>query len=157
MAWPTISGWFAKTEAPQDVPTRVGDVDEKTKRFLAVQNEAADITNTKGNEAARAFVDQKIAMTEEKDEKAMLLVYKSTISSDVPGAPLSYAQEAEIIAPSFESASALSTYYQLAGDNANALKYAKLMLERATPDYPETYPDDYAAAQKRIKYLEAQQ
>ena len=154
LAWPTISGWFGSAQSEQQGPPPIAEVDEQTKRYLAVQDEATNLTETKGKEAAREFVDEKIAAADTNQEKAMLLVYKSTISSDVPGAPLQYAHEADELNPSFTSASALASYYELAGDNANALKYYKLMLERSEDDFQTKYPDDYASIQKKITFLE---
>ena len=134
---------------------RADEVDEETKRYIAVQNEATDIVESQGRDAARDFVDEKIASVESDEEKAMLLIYRGNLSSDIPGAPLDYAQQAEDLSPSFTSASALATYYELEGDNENAIKYYKLMLERASEDFAEQYPDDYATINKKITYLES--
>lgn len=155
LAWPTLSGFFGNTKNDTETPQQVIEVDEETKRYIAVQDEATDIVAEEGREAAREFVDEKIASVESDEEKAMLLIYKGTLSSDIPGAPIEYAQQAEDLSPSYTSASALATYYELEGDNANAIKYYKLMLERATPDFAEQFPDDYATINKKINYLES--
>lgn len=155
LTWPTLSGFFSKTEPTKVGPEALPEVTEETKRYIAVQEAAADLSQTQGKEAARAYVDEKIAGAATNSEKAMLLVYKSTISNDVPGAPLRFAQEAEALDESYTTASALASYYELAGDNANALKYYKLMLERADPGFAEQFPDDYATIGKKITYLES--
>lgn len=120
------------------------------------------VAEEKGYDAGQEALDVQVANSSDDQMKADLYITKSNLAGSLLGGnnrklALEYAYMAEALMPSTVTASTVASLEQISGNNANALKYYKLMEERFTEGDKSAYPDDYRYLLRTIKSLEAAQ
>jgi tetratricopeptide (TPR) repeat protein len=98
-------------------------------------NKAIQVAKTEGATAGQEFIDVAIEKADNDQDKATLYSIKSDLATSEEGgsdydAAVKYAQEAEELYPTKETALALAFYETERGNIEEAIKYYELALER---------------------------
>ncbi len=113
-------------------------------------------TDYSGDQAA---LDKDIQNAPDDAAKATLYLRKADVALVNKGftdEALGYAQKAEELSPSIQSAFELATIYQGMNKKTEAIKYYTLYLSRMTPEYKQTHPGDYEHYQQVLQELQKQ-
>ncbi len=109
--------------------------------------------------ADQAALDKDIQSAPDDAAKATLYLRKADVALVNKGftdEALGYAQKAEELSPSIQSAFELATIYQGMNKKTEAIKYYTLYLSRMTPEYKQAHPGDYEHYQQVLQELQKQ-
>ncbi len=121
----------------------------------SVENQAMALSADGNGTDAQKLLDQALAKTSDKTKQAQLYLDKSSVAINVNQGQqaLQYAQKAESLNPTRNSAQMIAETAENLGDKATALKYYKLELQRLQADPKSAGPGDIQATQDKIKGL----
>jgi len=136
----TVSGWFGKKKEPEPTEQKDEPASETdTNKLYAAASD--DIQAGKPKEAEQAYQTE-IDSKESPEEKAKLYMELSGAllaegGSKQLAAALKYAQQAEKLYPTPQSAAQLMQVYEAQGNTDQAKKYQKLIQERDTSEWKD--------------------